>query len=106
MISKQTLFTLLLAFSSPLAAADTIAIIGTGDVGSALGKAFAVQGHTIIYGSRDPERRSVEKLVAATGDGTSATTQFAAAARGRCGTIPPAPSRHGVGRSSFDSMAE
>ena len=82
MTSRRLLFTLLLIVSSPLAAADTIAIIGTGDVGSALGKAFAAQGHTIVYGSRDPERRSVDKLVAETGGGASATTQFAAAAQG------------------------
>ena len=82
MTSRRLLFTLLLVVSSQLAAADTIAIIGTGDVGSALGKAFAAQGHTIVYGSRDPEKRSVEKLVAETGDGASATTQFAAAAQG------------------------
>jgi len=34
--------------------ADTIAIIGTGNVGAALGTEFAQQGHTIIYGSRSP----------------------------------------------------
>jgi len=73
---------LFLALVSPAASADTIAMIGTGDVGSALGKAFAAQGHTIIYGSRDPSRRSVEELVAETGHGASATTQFAAAAQG------------------------
>ncbi len=34
--------------------ADTIAIIGTGNVGMALGTEFAQQGHTIVYGSRSP----------------------------------------------------
>ena len=63
----------------PAAEADTIAIIGTGDVGAALGPAFAKQGHTIVYGSRDPERRKVGKLVEATGAGTSATTPARAA---------------------------
>ena len=81
MTSKRLFFAALLMLSGQIAAADTIAIIGTGDVGGALGKAFADQGHTIVYGSRDPERRSVEKLVAATGDGATATTQFAAAAQ-------------------------
>jgi NADPH-dependent F420 reductase len=69
------------ALASPLALADTIAMIGTGDVGSALGKAFAAQGHTIVYGSREPDRKSVEELVAETGNGASATTPFAAAAQ-------------------------
>jgi len=60
---------------------DTIAIIGTGDVGGALGPAFAKQGHTIVYGSRDPERSKVRELVARTGGDAVATTPAAAAAR-------------------------
>ncbi|MGI9221461.1 MAG: NADPH-dependent F420 reductase [Woeseiaceae bacterium] len=55
------------------AQADTIAIIGTGSVGAALGPEFAAQGHTIIYGSRDPGRQEIQDLVAKTGDGTTAT---------------------------------
>jgi NADPH-dependent F420 reductase len=62
-----------------VAEADTIAVIGTGDVGAALGPAFAKQGHTIIYGSRDPERRKVRNLVEATGAGSSAWTPAKAA---------------------------
>jgi predicted dinucleotide-binding enzyme len=58
-----------------IAAADTIAIIGTGDVAHALGVEFAAQGHTIVYGSRKPDRGSVRKLVEATGHGATATTQ-------------------------------
>jgi pyruvate/2-oxoglutarate dehydrogenase complex dihydrolipoamide dehydrogenase (E3) component len=30
---------------------ETIAIIGTGNVGSTLGKIWAARGHTIIYGA-------------------------------------------------------
>lgn len=60
--------------------ADTIAIIGTGNVGSALGPEFAALGHTVIYGSRDPSRDSVAQLVARTGNRASATTQAEAAA--------------------------
>jgi len=56
------------------AVADTIAIIGTGDVGQALGPAFAKQGHTIVYGSRNPERGKVRDLVEQTGNDASATT--------------------------------
>ena len=68
-----------LSIASP-AIAETIAIIGTGDVATALGPAFAAQGHAIVYGSRDPSRASVEKLLAATGDGAAATTQAEAVA--------------------------
>ena len=56
------------------AAAETIAIIGTGDVARALGPEFAQQGHTIVYGSRDPERDSVRELTEQTGNGARATT--------------------------------
>lgn len=63
------------------ALADTIAVIGTGDVGGALGPKFAAQGHTIVYGSRDPERNKVKELVANTGEGASATTPADAAAQ-------------------------
>lgn len=59
--------------------AETIAMIGTGNVGSALGQRFAELGHEIVYGSRDPERTSVQRLVAETGAGARATTQRAAA---------------------------
>jgi NADPH-dependent F420 reductase len=65
------LITLLLA--GP-AFADRIAIIGTGDVAAALGPEFAAQGHTIVYGSRDPSREEVQDLVAKTGDDASVTT--------------------------------
>ncbi|NNC78126.1 MAG: NAD(P)-binding domain-containing protein [Woeseiaceae bacterium] len=60
------------------ASADTIAIIGTGDVARALGPAFAQQGHTIVYGSREPGRESVRSLVKETGTGASATLPTAA----------------------------
>jgi len=54
--------------------ADTIAVIGTGQVGGALGPEFAAQGHTIVYGSRDPSTSDVADLVARTGENSSATT--------------------------------
>ncbi len=63
------------------AVADTIAVIGTGDVGGALGPAFAGQGHTIVYGSRDPDRGKVKELVARTGELASATTPADAASQ-------------------------
>lgn len=52
--------------------ADTIAVIGTGDVGGALGPEFAALGHLVIYGSRDPSSKKVEALVKRTGNGAKA----------------------------------
>jgi len=60
---------------------ETIAIVGTGEVAHALGPMFAEQGHTIIYGSRDPSRGEVRELVAKTGRGASAAMPAEAAAR-------------------------
>ena len=54
--------------------ADTIAIIGTGNVAGALGPEFAAQDHVIVYGSRDPTRSDVQALVARTGATAHATT--------------------------------
>jgi hypothetical protein len=54
------------------ALAETIAVIGTGNVGEALGPEFAAQGHTIVYGSREPMREDVQALVARTGNGATA----------------------------------
>jgi 8-hydroxy-5-deazaflavin:NADPH oxidoreductase len=62
-----------LATSSALAA--KIAVIGTGNVGAALGPEFAALGHTIVYGSRTPNEQDVKDLVAKTGHGATATTQ-------------------------------
>lgn len=61
------------------AQAETIAIIGTGNVGSALGQRFAELGHDIVYGSRDPNRPDVRRLVAETGPTASAATPADAA---------------------------
>ena len=55
--------------------ADTIAIIGTGNVAGALGPEFAAQGHDIVYGSRDPAREEVVALVERTGGNASAAPQ-------------------------------
>lgn len=62
-----------LASAGPLMA-DTIAIIGTGNVGGALGPEFAALGHTIVYGSREPDRTEVQELVARTSGDASATS--------------------------------
>ena len=72
---KELVAIIMLALLGSAAAADTIAVIGTGDVAHALGIEFAAQGHTIVYGSRKPDRRSVQDLVEETGHGATATTQ-------------------------------
>jgi NADPH-dependent F420 reductase len=66
---------------SQAAAAETVAMIGTGNVGAALGRRFAENGHKIVYGSRDPSAADVRALVATTGNGAAATTQAGAAAQ-------------------------
>lgn len=76
-MSSRTLLVLSLIFSQLLVtgvSAHTIAIIGTGDVATALGPEFAMQGHTIVYGSRNPESDKAQDLVARTGDAASVTT--------------------------------
>jgi hypothetical protein len=60
------------SFAAPaIAIAKTIAVIGTGSVGSALGPRFAEIGYTVVYGSRTPERKDVQALVAATSNGAT-----------------------------------
>jgi NADPH-dependent F420 reductase len=56
-----------------------IAIIGTGNVGRALGTGWAAAGHTVIFGSRSPEDPAVRELVTSTGAGSHATTPAKAA---------------------------
>ena len=81
---KASLATAVLAiagFGAIEAAAETVALIGTGNVGAALGRRFAENGHQVFYGSRDPSAAEVRELVAATGNGAVALSQRDAAAR-------------------------
>ena len=61
--------------------AETVAVIGTGNVGMALGTEFADLGHKVVYGSRNPSSLKTLDLVEKTGDGASAALPAAAAAR-------------------------
>lgn len=54
------------------AAAQTIAVLGTGRVGSALGPQFGRLGLAVHYGSREPSRAAVQALVARSGVGAFA----------------------------------
>jgi|MEHZ01.5.fsa_nt_MEHZ011332126.1_15 hypothetical protein len=59
--------------------AETIAVIGTGSVGSALGPRLAEIGHSVVYGSRTPDRQDVQALLAETSGDASVTSQPEAA---------------------------
>ena len=76
---RAVLFLAVAAFSGATVA-ETIAIIGTGEVAGGLGPEFAAQGHEIVYGSRNPDRDSVRELVARTGGSASAAGQADAVA--------------------------
>lgn len=51
-----------------------IGIIGTGNVGSALGKRWAASGHRVLYGSRDPQSEKIRELVLASGANARSAT--------------------------------
>jgi predicted dinucleotide-binding enzyme len=50
----RLLLSILTLLAGATTQADTIAVIGTGNVGAALGSELAQQGHTVVYGSRNP----------------------------------------------------
>ena len=70
----------LMFFVASVAQAETVAVIGTGNVGMALGTEFAGLGHTVIYGSRSPMSLKTMDLVSKTGKDASAALPTAAAA--------------------------
>lgn len=79
---------LLAVCAQPLAAQSlvddagrTVAVIGTGRVGSALGPRFAELGFAVVYGSRQPERDDVQELVARSGGRAAVATIAEAAER-------------------------
>ena len=61
---------------------ETIAIIGTGDMGDSLGVKLAELGYDIVYGSRDPTGDKAQGVVAQTGNGARAVLQREAAQAG------------------------
>lgn len=67
------------SFFSSVRAAETIAVIGTGDMGNSLGPKLAEVGYRVIYGSRDPSREKVRELVERTAPDAMAKTQKEAA---------------------------
>lgn len=51
-----------------------IAVLGTGNVGSALGTGWAKAGHEVVFGSRDPSSPKALAVVAAAGENARAAT--------------------------------
>jgi len=49
-----------------------IAVIGTGNVGSTLGTAWAAKGHQVIFGTRDPNKAEIRDLLETAGSNASA----------------------------------
>ena len=94
---------MLLALLGSQASAETIAMIGTGNVGAALGPEFAALGHTIVYGSREPARDDVVALVERTGNGARATTSREAVARADIVVLAvPGAAAEGIARGLGD----
>jgi predicted dinucleotide-binding enzyme len=56
-----------------------IGIIGSGNVGGALGTRWAKKGHAVIFGSRDPGGADMQKLITAVGKNARAATLAEAA---------------------------
>ena len=60
--------------------AEAIAILGTGNLGQAMGKLWAENGHAIIYGSRTPSDTRVRTVVKETGPSATAVSNAEATA--------------------------
>jgi len=63
--------------SSSSSSTHTIAIIGPGNVGSALGILFAKLGHKVIFATRDPKSEKVQQLLSKAPGTTAATAPHA-----------------------------
>ena len=66
----------------PSAVRETIAVLGTGHFGGAIGKRLSTIGYPVVYGSRTPDAPRVQTLVMESGPRASAATQRDAVARG------------------------
>jgi predicted dinucleotide-binding enzyme len=78
-----TLFAVMMLWQTAWSAdRETIAIIGTGDLGDSFGARLAELGYPVIYGSRSPDSERVQAVVAKTGFGASAASQREAAKQG------------------------
>ena len=78
-VNLLAILALLGAAYGPAVRSETIAMIGTGEVGEALGRRFAEIGHRVVYGSRNPRSPDARDLVARTSGNATAATQLDAA---------------------------
>ena len=76
-MKRLTILAALLAVSLSTHA-ETVAVIGTGNVGMALGTEFGSIGHTVIYGSREPDSEKTQALVEKTKNASAALPAEAA----------------------------
>ena len=85
-MARRILFSLLLILGAGAGSEagdekmETIAVLGTGDMGDSFGPRFADLGYRVIYGSRSPHSERVVNLVNSTGHDASADTYADAAA--------------------------
>lgn len=73
---------ILLAGKADAAGKETIAVIGTGDLGDSFGGRLAELGYKVVYGSRNPNSDRVKAVLSKTGHGAIATSQQEAAQQG------------------------
>ena len=67
--SVGILFAVFISFVPPAGAAEkeTIAVIGTGDLGDSIGGRLAELGYKVVYGSRTPNSDRVKAVLVKTG---------------------------------------
>ena len=77
----RTLFTVffLICAGVPSAFSETVAVIGTGMMGTSFGMRFAEIGYDVVYGTRSPDSDRIQDLLIRTGPNARAMTQQAAA---------------------------
>jgi hypothetical protein len=51
-----------------------IAVLGTGNIGGTLGRKWAAAGHTVVFGTREPEGAKAQALLAEVGHGATAAS--------------------------------
>jgi len=76
----QLVVALCLSGASMGAQGESIAVIGTGMMGGALGPRLAESGHQITYGTRDPSQHHIVELVQVSGPSARATSHADAVA--------------------------
>ena len=74
----RLLFIIIFTITSKIAVSETIAVIGTGMMGGSIGPQLANLGHTVIYGSRNPENERIQKLLKRTSPSAKAFSQIKA----------------------------